>query len=319
MGTNLPAPMPHYISKVARKRFARICIYFFGVMGLTLLFTPSLNATQQFGIPPFLPSQKSEAVTLALVLVAFFYGLIAFSLRGTYPATKRAKSPSWWLWLHPAVVSAGEYGEASISSLQLLWFTLIVFFIASQKVFYGVGLPGISQDIIALLGWPAASKLGSVAISNSRLRLSLENWNWLIDSNYLRQGNTIDPREGASFKHLILTDGTFDPLRFQLFVFSFLIGLAILLGNDISNFTSSNWNNFLVGSNAIYLGGKALAPSVLKELDERIDAIRNRKTELIEASTGMPEKGLTEDAKFIKKCLVSAFGSKALGAIFAAS
>jgi hypothetical protein len=155
------------------KHFSRISNYSIGVIGVTLLFTPSLNAAQQFGIPPVLPSQRSLA--MALLSVSFFYGMLAFSLRGFYPATKRAKSLYWCLWLHPAVISASEYGEASISSLQLLRFTLFVFFIASANVFAGVGLPNISQDVLALLGWPAASKLGSIAISNSRLRLSLEN------------------------------------------------------------------------------------------------------------------------------------------------
>jgi hypothetical protein len=60
-----------------------------------------------------------------------------------------------------------EYGEASISSLQLLWFTFIVLFIASKNVFARDGLSSISQDVLALLGWPSVSKLGSVAISNS--------------------------------------------------------------------------------------------------------------------------------------------------------
>jgi len=64
MGTNLPAPMPQHISKAARKCFARICIYFFGVMSLTLLFTPSLNATQQFGISSSLHSKIKEHVSI---------------------------------------------------------------------------------------------------------------------------------------------------------------------------------------------------------------------------------------------------------------
>lgn len=294
--------------------FIKTTSYILGVFCLTLLLAPGLKASQHFGISPFLASQRS--VAMALVLVSLFYGLLAFSLRGFYAGFKRSKSPPWWLWLHPAVVSAGEYGEASISSLQLLWFTFIVFFIASEKVFARNGLPSISQDVFALLGWPAVSKLGSVAISNSRLRLSLDNWNWLIDNNYLRQGSTIDPREAASFKNLILTDGTFDPVRFQLFLFSFLIGLSMLLGDNISNFTSTNWNTFLLGSNVIYLGGKALAPSLLKELDERIAAIRNRKPGPIEARPCSSASGLTEDEQFIEKCLVSAFGSKALGAAF---
>jgi hypothetical protein len=59
-----------------------------------------------------------------------------------------------------------------------------------------------------------------------------------------------------------------------------------------------------------------LAPSVLKELDDQISAIRKRETETIEASPGTPIQGLADDEKFIKKCIVSVFGSKALGDIF---
>jgi hypothetical protein len=248
------------------------------------------------------------AVASALVLVSLFYVLLAFSLSAFYAGTKRDKAPPWWLWLHPAVVSAGEFGEASISSLQLLWFTLIVFFIASKSLYTGLGLSPLSTDVLSLLGWPAASRLTSVVISNSRLRLSLDNWNWLICKQFLRQGNTIDPRETAGWKDLILTDGVFDPVRFQLFLFSFLLGLAMLLGGSLLDFTVGSWNTLLAGSNALYLGGKALSPTAIKELDDRLTSIRSRETGRGEASK--------EEEEFIERSIESAFGRKALGSAF---
>lgn len=88
--------------------FVKTSSYILGVFGLTLLLAPGLKASQQFGTSPFLASQRSVAVAMALVLASLFYGLLAFSLRGFYAGIKRSKSPPWWLWLHPAVVSAGS-------------------------------------------------------------------------------------------------------------------------------------------------------------------------------------------------------------------
>jgi hypothetical protein len=256
-------------------------------------------------------TQVEVASALPLVVIVGFYCLLAWSLRSFYcPDNVSSKDPrlAWWRWLHPAVVSASEFGVASISSLQLLWFTLIVLLISLKSLVIGYKLLPLSPELLSLLGWPAASKITSVVISNSRLRLSLENWSWLIKNDFLRKGNTIDPRETACWKDLILTDGVFDPVRFQLIVFSFLLGIALLRGGSVQAFNVGSWNTLLVGSNALYLGGKALSPTVIKELDDFLTNIRTR-----EPNRGIP---IAEEKDFIKDSIESAYGKKALGTAF---
>jgi hypothetical protein len=50
--------------------FVKTSSYILGVFGLTLLLAPGLKASQQFGISPFLASQRSVAVAMALVLAS---------------------------------------------------------------------------------------------------------------------------------------------------------------------------------------------------------------------------------------------------------
>jgi hypothetical protein len=289
-------------SRAISKGFVKIGKNGLSVISFNLLLASSVSAATTSA-----PIQGAWVLISALIPVILFYILLALSLRSFYAISKREKSPSFWLWLHPAVVTAGEFGEASISSLQLLWFTLIVLFIAFKGLIAGWLLSPLSADVLSLLGFPAASKIVSVVISNSRLRLSLDNWNWLINNQFLRKSNTIDPRETAGWKDLILMDGVFDPVRFQLIVFSFLVGFAMLRGGSL-NFDIGQWSTLLAGSNFVYLGGKAVSPTSIKDLDVLLNDIRGRKIGRGEASN--------EEKESIGNAIESAFGRKALGSVF---
>lgn len=298
-------------ARAISKGLAKSRNYCLGGIGFTLLVMHGISASQMITVSSL--SAKAHPTLWALVVVGLFYSLLALSLRGFYSGAKQSEQPgsknseqpgSWWRWWDPAVVSAGEYGTASISSLQLLWFTLIVGFMAIKSLYSAKGLPGIPTDVLLLLGSPAASKVASVVISSSRLRLSLDNWNWLLQNKFLKAGNTIDPRDTAGWKDLIITDGVFDPARFQLFLSGFLIGFAMLLGDDMSKFTIGSWNNILIGSNVIYLGGKALSPTAIKELDERVTIISKKYHD-----TGTIAD---EDKAYILRSLESAYGKNVL-------
>jgi hypothetical protein len=275
---------------------------------LTILATPSISAAQSIQTGDMMPIVMGNWThIIAFVLVGVSYGLLSLALALFYSQTNPPNRVSWIRWLDPAVVSAGEYGTASISSLQLLWFTLIVAFISIENLLGARGLPILSESVLALLGMPAAGKLASIVISSNRLRLSLDNWNWLIDNQFLKEGRTIDPRTTANLKDLILTDGAFDPTRYQLFLFSLVIGIAMILGDNLGEFATGSWNSILFGSNALYLGGKALAPTGIKDLDDRVTAIREsqRDTAAITPITN-------EDREFIRKSLTSAYGAHAV-------
>jgi hypothetical protein len=278
------------------------------ISGLTILLTPAIGAAQPIksgDLTPFLMGHREEII--AFVLVGLCYWLLAFALDSFYSQLHPRRKVAWVRWLNPAVISAGEYGTASISSLQLLWFTLIVAFVSIESLLRHRGLPILSESVLTLLGMPAGGKLASIIVTSSRMRLSPENWNWLIENKFLKEGRSIDPRTTATLKDLILTDGAFDPTRYQLFLFSLVIGMAMILGNNLEQFNTGTWNGVLFGSNVVYLGGKALSPTGIKDLDDRVTAIRTS-----QLKTGVISPISDEDCAFIRKSLTSAYGANAV-------
>lgn len=274
---------------------------------LIVLLVPSVSAAQATKSDVLLPFLRGHLPQIyALGVVFLGYTVLVYALASCYAKSNFSAKVGWVRWFDPAVVSAGEYGTASLSSLQLLWFTLIVAYISIEKLFLHNGLPGLTDSVMALLGLPGASKLASIVVSNNRMRLSLENWSWLIDNKFLKEGRTIDPRTTAHLRDLILTDASFDPTRYQLFLFSLVIGIAMILGDDLNKFNIGNWNGILLGSNAVYLGGKALSPTAIKDLNDRLTSIRKP------PGNASPVLLTDDDKLFIRKSLISAYGENAV-------
>lgn len=289
----------------SRRRLSELAIYVAFITGLTIILTPSLSASNPIRI--ISNAVLANPGAYAFLVVSVCYGCLALALRSFYFETSGPKGISVLRWLHPAVISAGEYGMASISSLQILWFTLIVAYISIKQVFANRGLPVLDSSILGLLGVSAAGKIGSTIICSSRLRLSLDNWNWLIANDFLREGKTIDPRETADLKDIVVTDGVFDPTRFQLLLSSAIVGFSMLRGDPLAASTMGDWSNLITGSNAVYIGGKALSPNGVKELDDRVTLIRTSHPFPVSLHPLMDEDDL-----FIRRSLVSAYGQNAV-------
>jgi hypothetical protein len=196
---------------------------------------------------------------------------------------------------------------ASISSLQILWFTLIVAYFSIRQVFAVHSLPILEASVLGLLGVPAAGKLGSAIVSGSRFRLSLDNWNWLIANEFLMEGKTIDPRKTAALKDLVLTDGVFDPTRYQLLLSSAIVGISMIVNGSLATSANETWGVLIAGSNAVYIGGKTFSPNGVKEIDERVSLIRASHPGPVSLNP------LTdEDDLFIRRSLASAYGQNAV-------
>jgi hypothetical protein len=283
-------------------KFATAVVLFIAALGISWLS----SVEQDISLPLLglkIPASSSPYI-IALAVVLTLYLFLALSRRNA--CTSKATEEGLWGWLNPAVVSSGEYGVTSISSLQLLWFTLIVVFGVVVDLFSNKGLSVLSPDVLPLLGVPAASKVTSALISKERLRLSSENWNWLVENNFLLDGRQIDPRTSAGWKDVLLTDGVFDPVRFQLFTFSFVIGWAIILGGDIESFKIGSWNIFLTGSNVFYLGGKALSQLSVDDLDSKVNELRKNK----------PASVTKEEKHFLGSSIEALYGRNALGEVY---
>jgi hypothetical protein len=168
-------------------------------------------------------------------------------------------------------MSAGDYGTASLANLQILWFSLIVTWIITNAWLMTGQLFNPSQNLLALLGISGGAKVLAGGLTTEKQRISLESWNWLVERQYLRPEEKIDPVCVAKWEDFVMDRGVLNPSRYQLMIFGFLIGVKLLLGDtsDIHSFVVPPFFLELqLVSSSLYLFGKAVSPSAKQELDD---------------------------------------------------
>ncbi len=184
---------------------------------------------------------------------------------------------AWYRYLDPVVLTAGPNGKGSLSKLQILFFSYIVFglvlFIALKT---GI-LTNLSPNILILLGIAGVTTAVSTQTDQSKNRLKFQNWAWLVSKHWLPPGGLAE-KNTATWNDLVTSNREFDVYRFQSLMFSLIVG-AILLATGMSTTDLSGFKvpeaflEILGLSQAIYLGGKLVAPPTCKELDESLDAL----------------------------------------------
>ena len=215
----------------------------------------------------------------------------------------RSKHHGWRI-LDPAVISASDYGAASLANLQILWFTFIVTWLLAYGWLVMGRLLNPSPDLLALLGISGAVNVLAKSLSSGKQRLSLDKWNWLIERNYLKKEVNIDPIDVAKWRDFVLDGGVLDPSRYQLIVFGFLIGFNLLLG-DIMNLETFKIPQFFLLlqtlSRGVYLFGKSVSPNTKDELEQHIAKLMTQSTLS------------REDESYLRNTIASLFGPKAVG------
>lgn len=220
-------------------------------------------------------SEPLMAGTLAAVAVAVLYlaACLMLHLGGGRGFT-----------INPVVLTAGTDGRASITKLQILYFTLIVTGMLIY-VLLRIGVLGdMSSDVLTLLGIAGVSAVAAKQTAVGRRRLSGSNWAWLR-----RQGWTPTKRE-PSAGDLVTENGEFDIYRFQTLVFSLVVGMSLLFTGlfGLSSFELSPALLGLLGiSQTIYVGGKAVSRPQISELNKKITELRNMARERVEADAGI--------------------------------
>ena len=215
----------------------------------------------------------------------------------------RAKHHGWRI-LDPAVISASDYGAASLANLQTLWFSLIVTWLLAYGWLVMGQLLNPSTDLLGLLGISGALNILAKSLSSGKQRLSLDKWNWLIERGFLKREVDIDPVNVAKWGDIVMDGGVLDPSRYQLVVFGFLIGLNLLMG-DIMNLETFQIPQFFLLlqtlSSGIYLFGKSVSPNTKDELEQQIAKLMTQSTLSL------------EDKSSLKNPITSLFGPKAVG------
>jgi hypothetical protein len=210
----------------------------------------------------------------ATVLVAVLYGFASFAVRQRWDD----KPP-----INPLKIVANFSGRASLSSMQVFFFSLVVLWLAIYWVINSSELVAINNTVLGLLGIAVVGSGTGKAVDASRFRVSGENWAWAkkkgwIERDFTKSSVGRTPR----FSDLMTTEQGFEVARFQAVAFSLVIGLSMLYeGATAANakaFSSISIDDSylaLIGiSQGVYIGAKVVGTSPVVELNTKLNKVR---------------------------------------------
>ena len=245
---------------------------------LVLASFPIVSGEPTLKSPGIFVNQKVRVSTrwlsfLVAAAVVFFAYLISVLALG-----RVGKSYSW----NPVYLTSDAFDKASLSQFQIFGFTLLVLGLLVFVLLRTGVLSDISTDMLLLLGISAAGTVGSKTAEVMKKRLSSENWSWLRNEGWLTvyeegTGQAADAKR-ARWGDLLKINASFDIYSLQLAVFSLLVALGILTSdlNKLSTFSVPPNLLALLGlSNVVYIGGKAITPNSVSELDKKVEALRD--------------------------------------------
>lgn len=230
---------------------------------------------------------KTATGLAAILFVLIFYVILA---RVTYDKedAKDLKHGPWLMYvLSPVRIAAGMFGDASLSQVQVILFTLIVAGLLFQLWLRTGVLSDISTALLTLLGISAVGAGGARFTETIKTGLSDSTAQYLISKGwYLWK---LEPlREHATFAKLLLTDGRLDVYKFQMAIFTVVVAAYVISAgqSDLSNVNISETMLYLMGiSQGVYVGGKAVtdrttdlesAVAEMMALDSQIQALNKQ-------------------------------------------
>ena len=209
-------------------------------------------------------SVQAQAIILSLVFTIAAYVLCAWG----------NKSTSGKRWLNPIWLARDFTGRASLSQMQIIFFSVIVLFLVTY-ILLGTGvLASLSQDVLLLLGiaglGSVAGKIGTYGTN----RLDYENIAWAIRMRWMKDGWQVEKPKTSD---LVTTGGEFDPYKFQMLIFSTVVGVALLiLGvTGLAGFAIPPSLLGIIGlSQVTYVSGKVFANGSMGELNNAMNKLR---------------------------------------------
>jgi hypothetical protein len=180
-------------------------------------------------------------------------------------------------YFDPVYMTAGSDGKGSLSKLQIMFFSFIVFGLLSYILARTGALSDLSSSILFLLGITGVGSAMAKGTDEQKNRLSFENRAWLIRRGWLPPAGWAAVNQ-ASWHDIITNDGgEFDVYRYQSCIFSLTVGGALLVNgvNELASFTIPQTLLGILGlSQAVYIGGKAVSTSAVAELDNAVTSLR---------------------------------------------
>lgn len=232
----------------------------------------------------------SSRITCALatiVLAVLVYALVALAAcRSDNKLRPAGRQVRWRRYLDPVVLSSGPNGKGSISRLQILFFSALLFALLFYILVRTGLLSSLSTSILILLGISAVGAAASKGTDVATNRLDFENWAWMISKRWLPE-HGLASINLASWRDIVTAEDGFDVYHFQMLIFSLVVGVALLqLGfGDLANFTVPETLLGVLGlSQAVYIGGKLVASPGCRELNDAISELRKRETAFVVAA-----------------------------------
>lgn len=219
----------------------------------------------------------------ALLLVGLVIIATAAIRRRLSPGLSFARS------LDPLVIAQDHLGYGSISRLQVLFFSLIVFGLLTYIALRTGVVGAISGDILALMGIAAAGTAGAAMVGNTgpaatreaavsgdaqgHAALSQETRAFLAETGLVPLDRV------AQWRDLLVARGEIDIFRVQAVVFSIFVG-GTLISSGLEQLAAYEIPDTVLGllglSQASYVGGKLVfrRPGHIAEVDAAATAAR---------------------------------------------
>ena len=208
-----------------------------------------------------------------------------------------------WSYLNPVTITAGPYGRASLSRLQLLWFTIVVMSVLVYLLSLTGDLSDLPESVLVLLGISAAGTVGTLGVDSTKNRLNFVNWQWLNDQGWLSEVDKYGGEDAKSkpadnygkrsrWQDLLLDEGgVVNVYKFQLFFTSFLVGVFLILsgGSNLRGFRlPENFPQLLGISNLFYVFGRSVQPTGFDDLDKKITSLIDKEKALKSSVSSAP-------------------------------
>ena len=211
---------------------------------------------------------------ITTAIIVLFYLIAGFAVRRRWQHR---------IVLNPLKIVASARGRASLSSLQVLYFSLIVLWLATYWVVLEGTLVPINNSILGLLGIVVFGAGVGKITDSTRFKVTVENWAWAKKKNWIKKDFTnASPERAPEFGDLITSERGFDVARFQAVGFSLVLGIALLYkgataadATGFSDFTVDDAYLALIGiSQGAYVGGKYVSGNLFRELNTKMDKVR---------------------------------------------
>src|ERR1700722_15942643 len=131
--------------------------------------------------------------------------------------------------LEPLRITAGPDGRASLSTLQVFFFTVLVFVILAYVLMRTGVLSDLSTTVLELLAISGIGATAAKGADSSKAAMEPANQAWLQSKGWY-DTPSVRPAGQPTFYDLISSDGNFDVYRYQSFLFSAAVGGALFIG-----------------------------------------------------------------------------------------